>query len=116
MTDGPRKILIGTFPVGVDQILDFQGVESQFVADAAARAAAVRAAERAAEEERERAARQKITVDRAWFISTMKTLIAYMETERRWHAHHGDLNRRDLVAWKAHHLRNWLAENAEEPP
>ena len=46
----------------------------------------------------------------------MKTLIAYMETERRWHAHHGDLNRRDLVPWKAHHLRNWLAENAEEPP
>ena len=105
----PRRTIIGTFPTGGTQIIAFEDVEGEMIAAAARKLDADKA-------EAERVARQTLTVDRAWFISTMKTLMAYMETERRWHAHNGDLNRRDLVAWRAYHLRNWLAENAEEPP
>lgn len=101
MNDEPKRVLVGTFPSGLGAVASFENIGERLVASASAELDAARA-ER---EERERVERETIRVSRAWFLQTMRALIAYVERDEEFAARRGNFNRSGTLARKVRRLR-----------
>ena len=117
MSDEPRRVLIGTFPAGMGSVHSFgEDVGARLIAEAAAKLTAERDAREAAKAEAERLARSRVTVDRAWFLSTMRAHIALLQSVTRWHDGRGNYQRGDRAAWKARELQGGLMKMSDDGP